>query len=391
MIKKNFVLAIFVFALFATGAVHADIASTKYVSDNALDSVEVFNITDDRDFTAPYITGGTLYLPTAWGNSDEIDPGLAVLASSDEGYQFATDDYGYNEFSIAPTVDYMKDSIRNTFAQNAIWVSPCDDPESEDCVTSAAGVIKGVLIGRGSNNYDSVPAQILDGVIEIPLANDHESIYAPGVVRVANDSGEYDDILETFDPDREFGVVGSTVPTVEYMQSEIEKNKTKVDTALSTTSTNPVQNKVVTSALNSKAAGAEYVEPLTPEYSFSTTRVLTVENGKLRIPYAYTNGEDASAIAGVVYVANNDNDEYFFDEENAFEEGEFDMKKVVPGINYMNEKIAANKLTQGTNVTISNNTINVATANATTAGVAEWGTVPAGSATSTTSAKIWIE
>ena len=342
MIKKNFVLAISVFALFATGAVHADIASTKYV---------------DEKLPAAGNTSTPVYI-------DNDGKAAAVTAITS---------------SLLP------------LAQNAIWVSPCDDPESEDCVTSATGVIKGVRIGRGSNNYDSVPAQILDGVIEIPLANDHDSIYAPGVVRVANDSIEYDEILETFDPDREVGVAGSTVPTVYYMQNEIEENKTKVDTALSTTSTNPVQNKVVTSALNSKAAGAEYVEALHEDGYLDTDMLLNVANGKLQIPYAYTDGEDAEAIAGVVYVANNDDDEYFFDEENANEDGEFDMKKVVPGINYMNEKIAANKLTQGTNVTISNNTINVATASATTAGVAEWGTVPAGSATSTTSAKIWIE
>ena len=123
MIKSKVIFAVSFVALFACGVARADIASKKYVNDNALDSVNVFNITDDRDSTVPYIEGGILYLPTAWGNQDEIDPGLAVLASSGEGYQFATDDYGYNAFSIAPTVDYMKDSIRNTFAQNAFLTS----------------------------------------------------------------------------------------------------------------------------------------------------------------------------------------------------------------------------------------------------------------------------
>ena len=46
---------------------------------------------------------------------------------------------------------------------------------------------------------------------------------------------------------------------------------------------------------------------------------------------------------------------------------------------------------QGENITITDGKVNVATATATTAGVMNWGQVPAGSPTSTTSAQIWIE
>ena len=104
-------------------------------------------------------------------------------------------------------------------------MSPCDDSESDDCVFQATGAISGVRLGEGVTMTDGIEAQILDGVIEIPLANDHESDYAPGLVRAVNNSLEYEEILESFDSYGEFDVSSSTVPTVNYMRSAIAENK----------------------------------------------------------------------------------------------------------------------------------------------------------------------
>ncbi|MBQ1997807.1 MAG: hypothetical protein II238_05160 [Alphaproteobacteria bacterium] len=57
---------------------------------------------------------------------------------------------------------------------------------------------------------------------------------------------------------------------------------------------------------------------------------------------------------------------------------------------YTNEEIAKNKLTQGTNVKIENNTISVANATQTTAGVVKYGTIPTSSSGSG-EALIWVE
>lgn len=57
---------------------------------------------------------------------------------------------------------------------------------------------------------------------------------------------------------------------------------------------------------------------------------------------------------------------------------------------YTDAEVDKVKLTQGTNVTITNKTINVATGTQTTAGVVKYGTIPTTS-TGTGEALIWVE
>ncbi len=57
---------------------------------------------------------------------------------------------------------------------------------------------------------------------------------------------------------------------------------------------------------------------------------------------------------------------------------------------YTDAEVDKVKLTQGTNVTITNKTINVATGTQTTAGVVKYGTIPTTS-TGTGEAFIWVE
>jgi len=321
----------------ATGMARADIASTKYVDEKlpavGNDSKPVY--IDSSGKAAAVSKIATSLLPVAeFANTDLYDNEMGSVADAGlvKGINFLTEADIYYE------------------GENLL----------------------------GVHSYGPI---IQDGIIGIPFAESYVYDYpVPGVVWVADNDETYESALGMSDEwadavGAEFA--GSVVPSVAYMQNEIAANKPNVDTALSTTSTNPVQNKVVTSALNSK---------------------------QNKIPAVVSDEEDGADVSGFVVIEPDGVVKGVPVQLDSSCDGEDGTVCYVSGIGVGGDDGTADKVAvyesqikfgNGLVVDFTEESddpvVTVVSANATIAGVATWGTIPAGSATSTTSAKIWIE
>ncbi|MBE6462089.1 MAG: hypothetical protein E7006_04620 [Alphaproteobacteria bacterium] len=277
------------------------------------------------------------------------------------------------------------------------------------------GALKSVFLGKKSadDDLDFYTAEISSGNVYIPLAHvDEDDWRRPGIVTTVHAGEDWEAIRDDFwDPDLESG---AAVPTVDYMNEQLAKkqnivpktgtsttpvyfsaagtvkkvtsiassllpagnDKTKgaviVDSALSTTSANPVQNQVVTNALNSK-------------------------QNKILAPTENGYDDEIVPVDGLVVV---DSDGNVSGKAIAYDSscsGSDNTVCYVSGIGIDTEHVAVfeNQITFGTNITvdegdIGNKVISVPTATVSKPGVAALGVIPAGTDKAGT-ATIWIE
>ncbi|MBE6461944.1 MAG: hypothetical protein E7006_03860 [Alphaproteobacteria bacterium] len=448
MIKKNFVLAISVFALFATGAVHADIASTKYVDEYVDEKLPAAGNTStpvyiDNDGKAAAVTAiASSLLPVAefypavdYWDSAESELGMVGgirYASDAEMYYYGDgfDQYGYGPgirsdgtIVIPYAMAENQESVPMPVA-GVVWVAGNDDEyESSlsmseemanlDAAGDAGSVVPTVKYMKGEiaankpnaagdtskpvyvNSSGQVKAVSRIAASLLPVAPtyrdvvDHGLEMAPGAVYIASREDDYNNMSEDYDY-----LMDALVPNVSYMKDAIAANTPPLASfARMNLGADPYAREpgVVT--------GVDFLTAA--ELTFSRDGEEDaygpiIEDGVIGIPFATPDGLNGVPVPGVVWVVDDDDELLDADDQSlnwADSATSDEAGRIVPSVEYMKNEIEENKLTAGTNVTISDldNSINVATANATTAGVAEWGTVPAGSATSTTSAKIWIE
>ncbi len=357
----NKILSSLLIIMAATGMGRADIASTQYVNDKALTQMGNF-------LTPVYIKND---------GKAEVVTGIAS--------------------SLLPLADYDKDMA----AEDADY-------------RGSSGAIKRVRLGSASPNddLDFYDVFVDSGNVYIPLAHIDEDWLRPGVVTTVHTGDDWEEIYDNFwEPELE---ARAAVPTVDYMNEQLAKKQNIVpktgtsttpvyfsaagtvkkvtsiassllpaatatakgavivDTALNTTSTNPVQNKVVTSALNSK-------------------------QDKILAPTDYGYEDEIVPVDGLVVVDSDGNVSGKAIGIDSSCSGNGNTVCYVSGIGIDTELVAVGEkqITFGTNITVNEDengdkVISVPTATVSEPGVVALGVIPAGSDKATT-ATIWIE
>ncbi len=426
----NKILSSLVIIVAATSVARADIASVQYVDDKTLSAGENVTINNgevsvrtagvyDWETDGETIQDSTpvsrssirsilnKILPTGWDTDDES--GVFCQDENGDGdYCWYGEGQSVSEYltEIAETANRARataNAIRDDYQQKINGVAVWFDGEEVYRDEYGEGDIKtdtmvgidehGNVLPMGistQGNGDFITGMHVDTldddeglyqwptlVLEkssLPLAvSESEAAGAdvePGIVWVADDSDD-----EVFEKSGEYG--GMVVPSFNYLQEALAGNKYTLPTANATTlggikvpTTSAVQvdtnGNVNVKLANSSASidggmdvtqiGAiKGVELGTNVAEDEATHVVSVDEGIIKIPYADTN-VDGDLIPGVVNVVNNTNE---FGIDNA--EDDY-ARRFVPSVPHMTQQIADS---------ISK--------------------IPAGSATSTTYATIWIE
>ncbi len=370
----------------ATGMARADIASTKYVDENALTAGDNVQIADgiisvqtcDMGYSNLDDATCQLYDSTPVSMSAFYDALQYVLPyeyfqdpENMSNWEIAADMYGGNiYFNIEDLVGFTGlagNSINDgnggytpmdgmSLYERTVYIN--DELDKKQPLIN--GYERCYVDEDGYDTCDTVGGSIVTNAIV--TANQDGKLKA---VRIS-DSGTGQFVTDIAVSDD--GAVTLTRDNAP---------ETTVDTALNINSTNPVQNKVVTSALNSK---------------------------QNKIPAVVSDEEDGADVSGFVVIEPDGVVKGVPVQLDSSCDGEDGTVCYVSGIGLgaddgTADKVAVhesqikfgNGLVVDSSEESDNTVVTVVSASATTAGVAEWGTVPAGSATSTTSAKIWIE
>ena len=366
----------------ATGMARADIASTKYVDENALTAGDNVQIAD-----------GIISVQTCDMGYDSLDNATCQL-------------YDSTPVSMSAFYDALQYVLPYEYFQ---------DPANMGNWESTAGMYGGNIYFNiedlvsftglpGNSINDETPMDGMSLYERTVYINDELDKKQPlinGYERCYIDEGGYDtcdtvggsivtNAIVTANQDGKLKAVrisdsgtGQFVTDIAVTDdgavtlTRANAPETTVDSALSTTSTNPVQNKVVTSALNSK---------------------------QNKIPAVVSDEEDGADVSGFVVIEPDGVVKGVPVQLDSSCDGEDGTVCYVSGIGVGADDGTADKVAvyesqikfgNGLVVDFTEESddpvVTVVSANATIAGVATWGTIPAGSATSTTSAKIWIE
>ena len=242
--------------------------------------ITVYGVTDSDETYRPYLTttGGILHEP----NPDDSDNGK-VLAVNKHKWEMknvgGVEDYLVAITTLSPSA--VPTSVDGGIAQ---FTASCDKTFAE--IKGAIDAGKNVLGNYGGNIWPLSRATdtmiAIDGTINLGYFGDTSNatcsfvIQSNGIATITCAAGELPavsnkvfnkvlvannghwDLTDTLPSPNSDGSDNGKVPTVNGTRWEMKK--AVVDDALSDTSTNPVQNKVVKAALDSKADRTEATE-----------------------------------------------------------------------------------------------------------------------------------
>ena len=192
----------------------------------------------------------------------------------------------YTDLPDGITVDDAMSASSTNPVQNKVIKQYVDDHAADDAVLYTAQTLTFEQKQRARKNIEAAASEwpTITGAVSLCPANITDSNDAVHVTVTKYDGTDYTATLDCGPENALVRVKGIRTPTdadtnaaatVEYVKAKVASGGVTVDTAMSSTSKNPVQNKVVKSYVDTKVSGLQTADQVQAAISSAITGVYT--------------------------------------------------------------------------------------------------------------------